>query len=288
MPYLLILLLVLLTGCGGDSPRSRPPSRRRRPLPPAAGRDRPPSTACGRTRSPGAMPPTSRRLAARGAYTWEARTISPPTPFLPTYRCSRRIPRRCTASCGRYLPFRGRLTFPTLFTGRAGGRPCAASCIVGKNKFRFTSGTPEPWDVYVVANGGDDDVARSRRGERAAVGLQRHVRAPARGGPQRPREQLDVAGLPGTASSTRIRPSAGRWPRCRGGQTVILPRTTAGGSRSTTTGSEAACDMIHPVGREAAPGTLRGYRPEHGRAHDRHQPPPPPTSWAWTCPRCQR
>jgi len=111
--------------------------------------------------------PNIQALAARGAYTWEARTIMPSN-TLPSHvsMLTAYPPEVHRILWDEYLPFRGRLTVPTLFSAaRAAGMRTVM--VVGKNKFDYFRDTGAV-DVYVVASGGDDDIAARAAAEAQA------------------------------------------------------------------------------------------------------------------------
>src|SRR2546426_5247831 len=132
MPYLLILILVLLAGCGGGSPSTPTalPSPSPTPLP------RQVVIVSVDGLRPDALiksgAPNIQALAARGAYTWEARTIMPSN-TLPSHvsMLTAYPPEVHRILWDEYLPFRGRLTVPTLFSAaRAAGMRTVM--VVGK------------------------------------------------------------------------------------------------------------------------------------------------------------
>jgi len=138
MPYLLILLLVLLAGCGGGSPTT-PAAAVTSPSPTPFPRQvvivsidglRPDAIAKADTGN-------IKALAARGAYTWEARTIMPSNTLPSHVSMLTAFPAEVHRILwDEYLPLRGRLTVPSVFTAvRAAGMRSAM--IVGKNKFDY-------------------------------------------------------------------------------------------------------------------------------------------------------
>jgi predicted AlkP superfamily pyrophosphatase or phosphodiesterase len=97
-------------------------------------------------------------LAARGAYTWNARTVMPST-TLPSHisMLSGVEPSVHGIVWDNYEPSRGLLTVPTIFSvARAQGRRTAM--IAGKPKFTYFCDTGA-CDVWTIAGNGDDEVA---------------------------------------------------------------------------------------------------------------------------------
>jgi len=195
-------------------------------------------------------------LAARGAYTWEARTIMPSN-TLPSHvsMLTAYPPEVHRILWDEYLPARGRLTVPTLFTAvRAAGM--RSVMVVGKNKFDTFKDTGAV-DVYLVASGGDDDVAARAAAEAQSGFNLMFVHLP----------EVDLSGHAKSWMSPtyldrvvhadqavgRLLAALPWWA------TVILTADHGGGSRANNHGSEAACDMTIPW-IVSGPGTLRGYR----------------------------
>jgi len=161
MPCLIILLLCLLAAaCGGHSPSS--PTAPVVPTPAPT----PPPRQVVIVSVDGLRPdaliksnaPNIQALAARGAYTWEARTIMPSN-TLPSHvsMLTGYPPSVHGITWDEYLPGKGRLTVPTLFTAaRAAGLHTVM--VVGKNKFDYFKDTGAV-EIYSVCSGADDDVA---------------------------------------------------------------------------------------------------------------------------------
>jgi len=236
MPHLLVLLLVLLVGCGAGSP-ARPTAAAPAPVATPFPRQvvivsidglRPDAVLKGES-------PNIQALAARGAYTWEAKTILPSN-TLPSHvsMLTAFPPEVHGILWDEYAPLRGRLTVPSVFTAvRAAGMRSAM--VVGKNKFDYFRDTGVV-DEYVLAAGGDDEVAA-----RAALATQSGF-------------NLVFAHLPDVHLSGHARVAAVPW-----WATVILTADHGGGSRANNHGSDAACDMTIPW-IASGPGTLRGHR----------------------------
>jgi len=257
MPYLLILLLVLLTGCGGDSP-SRPtaavPSPSSTPFPRqvvivSIDGLRPDALLKSDTAN-------IQALAARGAYTWEARTIMPSN-TLPSHvsMLTAYPPEVHRILWDEYLPVRGRLTVPTLFTAvRAAGM--RSVMVVGKNKFDYFKDTGAV-DVYTVAAGGDDDVAARAAAEAESGFNVMFVHLPEVDLSGHSKNWMSPAYLDRVVHADqavgRLLSALPWWT------TVILTADHGGGSRANNHGSDTACDMTIPW-VVSGPGTLRGYR----------------------------
>jgi predicted AlkP superfamily pyrophosphatase or phosphodiesterase len=194
-------------------------------------------------------------LAARGAFTWEARTIMPSN-TLPSHvsMLSGFPPEVHRIVWDEYLPARGRLTVPTLFTAvKSAGKTSAM--IVGKNKFDYfrDSGVV---DSYVVAQGDDDVSARAAAASQAGFDLM-FVHFP----------DVDLSGhsrnwmsptymervLRADEAVGRLLAALPWWT------TVILTADHGGGSRANNHGSADAIDMTIPW-VVSGPATLRGYR----------------------------
>jgi len=257
MPYLLLLLFLVLTGCGGNSP-SAPSAAVPLASPTPFPRQvvivsidglRPDAVLKSATGN-------IQALAARGAYTWEARTIMPSN-TLPSHvsMLTAYPPEVHRILWDEYLPARGRLTVPTLFTAvRAAGM--RSVMVVGKNKFDTFKDTGAV-DVYLVASGGDDDVAARAAAEAQSGFNLMFVHLP----------EVDLSGHAKSWMSPtyldrvvhadqavgRLLAALPWWA------TVILTADHGGGSRANNHGSEAACDMTIPW-IVSGPGTLRGYR----------------------------
>ena len=256
MAYLFILILLLLAGCGGSSPTA-----------PAAPVPTPSPTPIPRqvviVSIDGLRPdallkcdtPNIQALAARGAYTWSARTIMPSN-TLPSHvsMLTGYPPEVHRILWDEYLPLRGRLTVPTLFTAvRAVGMRSAM--VVGKSKFDYFRDTGMV-DSYVVGQG-DDDVAARAMGEAYSGYNLMFVHFP----------DVDLSGHSRNWMSTtymervvhadeavgRLLAALPWWT------TVILTADHGGGSRVNNHGSADAVDMTIPW-IVSGPGTLRGYQ----------------------------
>jgi predicted AlkP superfamily pyrophosphatase or phosphodiesterase len=194
-------------------------------------------------------------LAARGAYTWEARTIMPSN-TLPSHvsMLSAYPPEVHRILWDEYLPARGRLTVPTLFTAvKAAGM--RSTMIVGKNKFDYFRDTGVV-DSYVVAQGDDEISARASAAAQSGFNLM-FVHFP----------EVDLSGHSRNWMSAnyiervvhadeavgRLLASLPWWT------TVILTADHGGGSRANNHGSADAIDMTIPW-VVSGPGTLRGHR----------------------------
>ncbi len=257
MPYLLILLLVLLAGCGGDSP-SRPTAAVPSPSPTPFPRQvvivsidglRPDALLKSDTGN-------IQALAGRGAYTWEARTIMPSN-TLPSHvsMLTGYPPEVHRILWDEYLPLRGRLTVPTLFTAvRAAGM--RSVMVVGKNKFDYFKDTGAV-DVYTVAAGGDDDVAARAAAEAQSGFNVMFVHLPEVDLSGHSKNWMSPAYLDRVVHADqavgRLLSALPWWT------TVILTADHGGGSRANNHGSDTACDMMIPW-VVSGPGTLRGYR----------------------------
>jgi predicted AlkP superfamily pyrophosphatase or phosphodiesterase len=161
MPCLLILLLCLLAACGKASPTAPVV-----PVPVPTPAATPPPKQVVIVSIDGLRPdalfksnaPNIQALAARGAYTWDARTILPSN-TLPSHvsMLTGYPPEVHRITWDEYLPLKGRLTVPTLFTAaRAAG--LHTTMVVGKSKFDYFKDTGAI-ETYLVCSGGDDDVA---------------------------------------------------------------------------------------------------------------------------------
>ena len=257
MPHLLVLLLVLLIGCGAGSP-ARPTAAAPAPLATPFPRQvvivsidglRPDAVL--RSESPNIQ-----ALAARGAYTWEAKTILPSN-TLPSHvsMLTAFSPEVHGILWDEYAPLRGRLTVPSVFTAvRAAGMRSAM--VVGKNKFDYFRDTGVV-DEYVLAAGGDDEVAaRAARATQSGFNLVfAHL------------PDVDLSGHARNWMSpvylervVRADQAVGRLlAAVPSWATVILTADHGGGSRANNHGSDAACDMTIPW-IASGPGTLRGHR----------------------------
>lgn len=103
-------------------------------------------------------PPNMMALAAKGAYTWQAQTITPSN-TLPSHVSvlTGYLPARHGITWDDYLPANGPIKVPTLFVAarRAGRRTALVS---GKEKFNTLRDTAE-MDVFVGGTRADADVA---------------------------------------------------------------------------------------------------------------------------------
>ena len=257
MPYLLILLLVLLAGCGGGSPTT-PAAAVTSPSPTPFPRQvvivsidglRPDAIAKADTGN-------IKALAARGAYTWEARTIMPSNTLPSHVSMLTAFPAEVHRILwDEYLPLRGRLTVPSVFTAlRAAGMRSAM--IVGENKFDYFRDTGVV-DASVVVAGGDDEVTARALAEVPSGFNVMFVHFP----------DVDLAGHSRSWMSSgylervvhadqavgRLVAALPWWA------TVILTADHGGGSRANNHGTAAPCDMTIPW-IVSGPGTLRGYR----------------------------
>jgi arylsulfatase A-like enzyme len=199
--------------------------------------------------------PNIQALAARGAYTWEARTIMPSN-TLPSHvsMLTAYPPEVHRILWDEYLPARGRLTVPTLFTAvRAAGM--RSVMVVGKNKFDCFKDTGAV-DVYVIATG-DDDVATRAAAEAQAGFNVMFVHLPEVDLSGHSKNWMSAAYLDRVVHADqavgRLLSALPWWT------TVILTADHGGGSRANNHGSDAACDMTIPW-VVSGPGTLRGYR----------------------------
>ena len=103
-------------------------------------------------------PPNMIALAARGAYTWQAQTITPSN-TLPSHVSvlTGYLPARHGIMWDDYLPANGQIKVPTLFiAARKAGRRTAL--VSGKEKFNTLRDTAE-MDVFVGGTRTDADVA---------------------------------------------------------------------------------------------------------------------------------
>ncbi len=103
-------------------------------------------------------PPNVRALIAKGAYTWQAQTITPSN-TLPSHvsELTGYLPSRHGITWDDYLPANGAIKVPTLFiAARRLGRRTAL--ISGKEKFNTLRDTAE-MDVFVGGTRSDADVA---------------------------------------------------------------------------------------------------------------------------------
>jgi predicted AlkP superfamily pyrophosphatase or phosphodiesterase len=160
MPLLILLLLLVLSGCGGSSSSPSSPSAAATPVPPP-----PPPKAVVMSidglRGDAIAKvdvPNIAGLAARGSYSYTAQTVSPSN-TLPNHvsMLSGYTPSVHKITWDDYLPSRGKLLVPTVFTlARAAAK--RSVMVVGKQKFDTFQDTGFV-DVYVVTLRGDDDVA---------------------------------------------------------------------------------------------------------------------------------
>jgi len=256
MPYLLILLLVLLTGCGSGSPAA--PTA---PVPtPAA---TPPPRQVVIVSIDGLRPDALLKadtvnihaMAARGAYTWQARTVMPSN-TLPSHvsMLSAYPPEVHRMMWDEYLPARGRITVPTLFTAvRAAG--LRSIMVVGKHKFDYFKDTGAV-DVYVMGQG-DDDVAAHAMAEAQSGFDLMFVHFPEVDLSGHSRNWMSPAYLERVVHADqavgRLLAAVPWWA------TVILTSDHGGGSRANNHGSADAIDMTIPW-IVSGPGTRRGYR----------------------------
>lgn len=255
MAYLLLLLCLFVAACGGHSPAA--PTA---PVPTST----PPPRQVVIVSVDGLRPdalvqsgaPNIQSLAARGAYTWQARTIMPSN-TLPSHvsMLTAYLPQAHGITWDDYLPARGRLTVPTLFTAvRAAG--LRSAMVVGKSKFDYFKDTGAV-DFYAVAQGGDDDVAGQAAAQARAGFNLMFVHLP----------EVDLTGHASNWMSAsylervthadqavgRLVSSLPAWT------TVIVTADHGGGSRANNHGSDAACDMTIPW-VVSGPRTLRGYQ----------------------------
>ena len=103
-------------------------------------------------------PPNLTALAKRGAYTWQAQTITPSN-TLPSHTSmlSGYLPTRHGITWDEYLPANGTIKVPTIFiAARRAGRRTAM--VAGKEKFNTLRDTAEV-DVFVGGTRADPDVA---------------------------------------------------------------------------------------------------------------------------------
>jgi len=194
-------------------------------------------------------------LAARGAYTWDARTIMPSN-TLPAHvsMLSAYPPEVHRILWDEYRPARGRISVPTLFTAvRATG--LRSAMVVGKDKFDHFKDTGVV-DTYVLAQ--DDDEVAARAAAEAQSGFNvMFVHFP----------DVDLSGhsrnwmsptymervVHADQAVGRLLSALPWWT------TVILTADHGGGSRANNHGSPDAMDMTIPW-VVSGPGTLRGYR----------------------------
>lgn len=255
MPYLLILLLFLLTGCGKGSPAA--PST---PVPTPTPAPRQVVIVSIDGLRPDALfkadTPNIQALAARGAFTWEARTIVPSN-TLPSHvsMLTAYPPEVHGITWDDYLPARGRLSVPTVFTAaRAAG--LRSAMVVGKSKFDYFKDTGAV-DSYVVSPGGDDDVAGQAAVQARSGFNLMFVHFP----------DVDLSGHAKNWMSPTYMDRVVHADQAVGrllaalpaSTTVILTSDHGGGSRANNHGSAAACDMMIPW-VVSGPRTLRGYR----------------------------
>ena len=255
MPYVLILILLFLVGCGGGTPTA--PTAVPTPSPTPLPRQVVIVSVDGLR--PDALVKCDasniKALASRGAFTWEARTIMPSN-TLPSHvsMLSAYPPEVHRIVWDEYLPARGRLTVPTVFTAvRAAGKRSAM--IVGKNKFDYFKDTGMV-DVYLVAQGDDEVAARASAEAQTGVDLM-FVHLP----------DVDLSGHQKNWMSSTYMERVVRADQAVGRllaalpwwTTVILTADHGGGSRANNHGSAEAVDMTIPW-IVSGPTTLHGYR----------------------------
>jgi predicted AlkP superfamily pyrophosphatase or phosphodiesterase len=160
MPLLIVLLLLVLAGCGGSSSSPSSPTAAATPVPTPP----PPKAvvmsvdglrgdALGKVDVPNIS-----ALAARGSYSFAAQTINPSN-TLPSHvsMLSGYLPSVHKVTWDDYLPSKGKITVPTVFTlARAAGK--RSVMVAGKSKFNHFQDTGFV-DTYVLTLRGDDDVA---------------------------------------------------------------------------------------------------------------------------------
>jgi predicted AlkP superfamily pyrophosphatase or phosphodiesterase len=194
-------------------------------------------------------------LAARGAYTWEARTIMPSN-TLPSHvsMLSAYPPEVHKILWDEYQPARGRLTVPTLFTA-VKAAAMRSAMVVGKNKFDYFKDTGVV-DRYVVGQGDDDIAARAVVEAQAGYNLL-FVHFPDVDLSGHSRNWMSPAYLErvvsADAAAGRLLAALPWWT------TVILTSDHGGGSRPNNHGAADGCDMTIPW-VVSGPATLRGYR----------------------------
>jgi hypothetical protein len=256
MRYLIFPILLFLAGCGGGSPTAPTalvPSPSPTPLPRQVvivsidGLRPDALTKCDAV--------NIQALAARGAYTWEARTIMPSN-TLPSHvsMLSGYPPEVHRIFWDEYRPARGRIRVPTLFTAvRATG--LRSAMVVGKDKFDHFKDTGVV-DAYVLAQGDDEVAARAAAEAQSGFNVM-FVHFP----------DVDLSGhsrnwmsptymervVHADQAVGRLLSALPWWT------TVILTADHGGGSRANNHGSADAIDMTIPW-VVSGPGTLRGYR----------------------------
>jgi predicted AlkP superfamily pyrophosphatase or phosphodiesterase len=103
-------------------------------------------------------PPNLRALTQKGAYTWQAQTVTPSN-TLPSHvsELTAYLPARHGITWDDYLPANGSIQVPTIFlAARRAGRRTAL--VAGKEKFNTLRDTAE-MDVFVGGTRSDADVA---------------------------------------------------------------------------------------------------------------------------------
>jgi predicted AlkP superfamily pyrophosphatase or phosphodiesterase len=194
-------------------------------------------------------------LAARGAYTWDARTIMPSN-TLPAHvsMLSAYPPEVHRILWDDYRPARGRISVPTLFTAvRATG--LRSVMVVGKSKFDHFKDTGVV-DTYVLAQS-DDEVAWRAAAEAQSGFNLMFVHFP----------DVDLSGHSRSWMSTTYMERVVHADQAVGHllsalpwwTSVILTSDHGGGSRANNHGSADPIDMTIPW-VVSGPGTLRGYR----------------------------
>jgi predicted AlkP superfamily pyrophosphatase or phosphodiesterase len=159
MPFAIVLALLLLAGCGGGSSPSQPTAAVPAPTPAPSPKavvisvDGLRGDALGKTEVP-----NLKALASRGSYTYQAQTINPSN-TLPSHTSmlSGYTPALHKITWDDYLPARGKITVPTIFSAaRTAG--LRSVMVVGKEKFQHFKDTGMV-DVFIHATRGDADIA---------------------------------------------------------------------------------------------------------------------------------